>query len=103
MWSRIPILVTFAVALSGCKDQPLKPMPDAPDMNMIDASTIDTPPGLCAGGTVAYLAICTDTSQCGTCTCETFGHDKRCTKTCTGPSDCPAPSAGCSTAGFCRP
>lgn len=79
----------------GCKDQPLAP---------IDGSTIDQPPGLCEGGTVAFIGICTEASQCGTCECINFGHASVCTKKCTSAADCPAPSNGCNTTtNYCRP
>jgi hypothetical protein len=94
--TRIASLVFVAFAgLAACKQD----MPPA-----IDAAgvSIDAPPGVCMGGTIAYLGACTMTSECGSCVCQSFGHSMVCTKSCTGPADCPAPSPGCG-GGFCRP
>ena len=70
------------------------------DVRKPDAS----PPGdgaMCAG-TIAYLQECMANDECTSCVCHSFGHVQVCTKTCTLPEDCPAPSGGC-TDGFCRP
>lgn len=93
MTSRLAVLV-FSLAtalLSACggKDEPVDAAPPA------EASTV-------CGATAGYLATCTADSECGSCMCKSFGHSMVCTKACTGPADCPAPSGGCS-AGFCRP
>jgi len=90
-------LVLFSVALlASCDDD--KPAPDAPPVPIdasFDASST-------CGGTVAYLQLCTMDNDCESCVCKNFGHNMNCTKACTVPADCPAPSGGCS-AGFCRP
>jgi hypothetical protein len=59
------------------------------------------PPEACTGG-VGFLMDCSAAgASCGTCMCATFGHVKYCTKSCTGPADCPAPSSGCGGNGVC--
>jgi len=87
--SRIAVLLAFfAAVLLACGNDP-RPAPDAN--------------GTCtAPGTTAYLQVCTMDSNCTSCLCKNFGHTTVCTKTCTGMSDCPAPSGGC-TDGVCRP
>jgi hypothetical protein len=99
--TRNALIVAFVTLLVGaCKSDP-PPKPDAPT---VDASNIDAPADLCAGGTVAYLGTCTGAAECGSCVCQSFGHTSRCTIACTAGGDpCPAPSGGCGTNGFCRP
>ena len=93
MASRIALsLFLFAAALLPACDDTAKPKPDA-------AVTGDG--GMCAG-TTDYLQACTANEDCMSCVCQSFGHSKVCTKACTLPEDCPAPSGGCSN-GFCRP
>jgi hypothetical protein len=59
------------------------------------------PPEGCTGG-VGFLMDCSAAgASCGTCMCATFGHVKYCTKSCTGPADCPPPSSGCGGNGVC--
>ena len=98
--TRLAMLLGLAMAVGlsvpSCKGDEETPV-DAP------VNTIDAPANLCMGGTVAYLGACTDAAQCGSCTCQAFGHGSICTVTCDGPEDCPAPSAGCSSGGYCRP
>ena len=91
------IVVLFTTSLvTACDD-------DDEVTPAVDAAVVDgDAPAVCEGGTLAYLATCTMDTECGTCSCEPFGHRSVCTKTCTGNEDCPAPSGGCS-AGFCRP
>jgi hypothetical protein len=91
---RIAIAISFVV-LSACKKDP----PVHPDAAM---NEVDAPPGLCGNGSKGYLEACTDTAECDTCECRLFGHSQVCTKTCTGDTECPAPSGGCSQ-GYCRP
>jgi hypothetical protein len=87
------------LAACGGDDDP-KPMIDA---STVDMSPFDAP-AVCTGGTVEYLGVCTDSSQCGSCMCANFGHTMRCTIACTtGGEACPAPSSGCSSGGACRP
>jgi hypothetical protein len=91
MSSRIllTLVLLLGALLGGCNGN--DPIPDSP--------TGDAP--MCAG-TVAFLQACMNDDECESCTCRTIGHSKICTKTCTGPADCPAPSSGC-TNGLCRP
>ncbi|HEY4056432.1 MAG TPA: hypothetical protein VGM39_07475 [Kofleriaceae bacterium] len=100
------VFVVGAVTVLGaCKDDPL-PYTGGPDIDA--APVVDGPPGLCGTGTLGYLEVC-DTNganQCGSCACTSFGHEAVCTKPCTAATaatDCPAPSLGCSSGGFCRP
>jgi len=46
-------------------------------------------------GTIPFLELCMNDAECMTCKCVLLGHQKHCTKQCTGPADCPAPSTGC--------
>lgn len=93
MGSRIIILLlSLAAALLSACDDGDKPPADAP---------VVTDGAMCAG-TTAYLGTCATDDECTSCICRSFGHSKVCTKSCTGPADCPAPSGGCSN-GFCRP
>ena len=90
------LLLAIASALAmtnGCKDADPQPK--------IDASTIDSPAAAeCNEMNTAWLTDCTMDSMCNGCLCKAVGHTKFCTKTCTGPADCPAPSTGCA-GGFC--
>jgi hypothetical protein len=93
MASRIALtLFLLATALLPACDGGDKPKPD---------SAVPGDGAMCAG-TIAYLQPCTASDECTSCVCQSFGHSKICTKTCTLPEDCPAPSGGCSM-GFCRP
>jgi hypothetical protein len=94
------ILACALLTFAACKED--APTPDA-KMNLIDAPA----GGVCGmSATVEYLAECTAASECGTCVCNNFGHNMRCTVPCTSDTDCPAPSAGCQAPGpamrFCR-
>lgn len=91
MASRIALsLLLFAAALLPACDE-AKPRPDA-------ASSGDG--GMCVG-TAGPLEMCTANDDCTSCLCQTFGHSKLCTKSCTGAADCPAPFTGCAN-GFCQ-
>jgi hypothetical protein len=76
----------------------------------VDSSTgIDATPATDGGGAIAYLQECQTVGTPGDCaaglTCKLFkGKGKNfCTKSCTGPADCPAPSKGCGGDNFCSP
>jgi hypothetical protein len=60
-----------------------------------------------AGVEASKLALfepCTDASQCESGVCFEYGDTRKlCAKTCTGTSDCPAPSTGCNGKGVCKP
>jgi hypothetical protein len=89
------LALTFAAMslFAGCDDKETPPPPPP-----VDAAAL-----VCPGtGTTGFLANCTENDQCTSCLCKTFGHLEVCSQACTGPADCPAPSAGCS-GGFCMP
>lgn len=91
---RLVVLVGF-VSLASCKDDP--------KLTVDAAETPNDAPDACMGGTLGYLEACTSSTECGSCTCQNFGHTMRCTIACAPTDTCPAPSGGCSTGGFCRP
>lgn len=93
--SRINLaLVVFAAAFLPACDERVEPRQAIDAADPIDAAACT--------GTAAPLAACTDSAECSSCLCRLFGHNKKCSKTCTGPADCPAPFSGC-TNGFCAP
>ncbi|MCX5744496.1 MAG: hypothetical protein NT062_18550 [Proteobacteria bacterium] len=97
MGSRINIALVLLVAslLPAC-DERIEPKVPIDADNTIDA-------GVCmATGTLAPLDLCTADLDCTSCVCKLFGHEKKCSKTCSVPSDCPAPFTGC-TNNFCAP
>lgn len=54
---------------------------------------------------VGFLEPCTQTSECASGLCYRYNMatvGMRCTKTCSGDGDCPAPSAGCNNMGVCK-
>jgi hypothetical protein len=54
---------------------------------------------------VGFLEPCTQTSECASGLCYRYNMatvGMRCTKTCSGDVDCPAPSAGCNNMGVCK-
>ena len=56
-------------------------------------------------GTIGFLEPCTTNEECMTGLCYRYNMATvglRCTKTCTGPADCPAPSSGCNNMGVCK-
>jgi hypothetical protein len=97
--SRIAVLVlaVSSLVVVGCKDDGKPPPVDTPVV-VDTASLVDSS----CGGTVGYLAACTDNNMCFSCMCQSFGHSMVCTQACDANNPCPAPSNGC-TAGFCRP
>ena len=84
------IVMVLAIA---CKDDHVTPIDAPPVMGDVGPLTCDT--------STAYLTDCTSNAACMGCMCRAFGHDMYCTKACTAPTDCPAPSSGCVN-GFCR-
>jgi len=55
------------------------------------------------GGLLPFLAACTQNAQCTTGLCFDFpAKGDFCTKPCTSPADCPAPSPGCNGKGVCK-
>jgi hypothetical protein len=53
---------------------------------------------------LGLFADCTDPAQCESGVCFVYGDGRSlCSKTCTGPTDCPAPSTGCNGKGTCKP
>lgn len=86
----ISTLLLLASMLIACDEDDPVPTPQ-------DAPGVCTPTG-----TAVLLADCTQNEECASCVCRTFGHENKCTKACSGPADCEAPSSGC-TAGFCAP
>jgi hypothetical protein len=56
-------------------------------------------------GSLPYLADCdpTHAEECESGLCFTFNtHGPHCTTPCSVPTDCPAPSSGCSGMGVCK-
>ncbi|MEJ7599674.1 MAG: hypothetical protein WKG01_17335 [Kofleriaceae bacterium] len=86
----ITIALFSGVVFASCKDD--KPTPDAG--RIVDGGT-------CAG-TLGLTEVCTNSDECATCVCRSFGHAMNCTQACDASNPCPAPSSGCSN-GFCRP
>jgi len=86
---------------------------DTPDGSTpgLDASWIVPDAGIPDGGSgdaglLTLGAPCTDDSQCATALCYHFNNlaiGPRCSHSCTVPSDCEAPSSGCSGMGICKP
>jgi hypothetical protein len=54
-------------------------------------------------GSKALYESCTDGIECDSCLCFTEGERSYCSKSCTSPADCPAPSQGCNLLDVCRP
>lgn len=53
---------------------------------------------------LALFAPCTDAAQCESGLCFEYGDARSlCTTSCSGPTDCPAPSTGCNGKGVCKP
>ena len=68
---------------------------------------VDAGPPDVAAEAAAKLALfepCTDAAQCESGVCFEYGDQRSlCSKTCSGASDCPAPSSGCNGKGACKP
>ncbi|HEY4181335.1 MAG TPA: hypothetical protein VGM90_31030 [Kofleriaceae bacterium] len=95
----IPTIALVAAALfAGCND--------GGKASTVDADpTIDAPPDRCGPTTtVGYQKVCVlgSNDECGTCECRMMEHAPLCIPTCTTEADCPQPSRGCGTDGYCR-
>lgn len=83
--------VLVCLAFAGCGDD------GGDDGGQVDASTVD------GSGTLPLYEVCTDSSECESNLCFMYGNgERRCTKTCDTPADCPDPSPGCSGMGVCQ-
>lgn len=71
----------------------------------VDASGVDAAGdgGDAAPPKLPFLAPCGEDEQCETGLCYPFNaKGPHCSKACSGPADCPAPSPGCSGKGICK-